>query len=575
LLYYAIDSWFIKTTAVKNKIIKNNLNIKWYPHHMQRGRFGDFLQNMKDWALSRNRFWGTPLNIWTCEEGHEQAVGSRKELIELAKDKELAAKVELHRPYIDEIILKCKCGKEMQRVPHVIDAWFDSGMMHTAQWHYPSENEEKFKANFPADFICEGQDQTRGWFYTLLVTSTLLYNKESFKCVLVTGYGLDAEGKAMSKSRGNVIDPWDVIDRWGADAIRWYLYSSGAPWKTRRLAVESVGEVLHGMLGTLRNVYNFFALYAKIDGFNPAEYKMNKPTILDRWITSRLNSTIDEVTAFLDDYNVVDATGSIERFVDDLSKWYVRCSRRRFWGSGMDQDKVAAYLTLYHVLVELSKLLAPFAPFLADLIYQNLKTNGLLSVHLCDWPKGGEIDRTLEEKMATVRAIAALGRAARQEAKIKVRQPLAKIVVKKTPQTAHLKEPELKKLLLEELNIKELEIADDLKTKEKAVKLEEEGGENAVAILTEITSDLMEEGFVRELCHRIQWLRKRAGYKVTDRIKLYYEADLDVERMMRKYEEHIKEEVLAKEIYKGIPEEVDFSSKEEINGLKATLGLIR
>ncbi|MBS3825883.1 isoleucine--tRNA ligase, partial [Candidatus Bipolaricaulota bacterium] len=461
LLYFALDSWYIKTTDRKEEIIENNRKINWYPHHMQEGRFGDFLDNLKDWALSRDRYWGTPLNIWNCEEcDHQIAIGSKKELVEHAKDEELAEDVELHRPYIDKVKLDCpNCGGEMKRAEHVLDTWFDSGSMHTAQLHYPFENREDFQRLFPADFICEGQDQTRGWFYTMLVTSTLLHNQSSFRNVVVTGYGLDSEGNAMSKSKGNVIDPWETIDKYGADAIRWYLFSSTAPWKTRRLEEDGPGEVLYKFLDTLRNTYNFFSLYAEIDDFDPEEVEEEglELSLLDRWMISRMNRTVESVTDSLDNYDVPAATSAIEKFVDDLSNWYVRCSRDRFWSDESTEDKLAAHHTLYKSLLTASKLFAPFTPFLAEEIYKNLKTVGEESVHLTSWPEPDQdaINENLEVQMDEVRTLTALGRKARNRAQIKVRQPLSELIVKSKKDFDDLPTESLN-LLKEELNLKEI-----------------------------------------------------------------------------------------------------------------------
>ncbi len=467
LLYFALDSWYIETTEKKDEIIENNQAINWHPEHMKDGRFGDFLDNLKDWALSRDRYWGTPLNIWTCEDcGHELAIGSRKELVEHARDEELAENVEMHRPYIDEVKLSCpNCEGEMERVEHVLDTWFDSGSMHTAQLHYPFENHDEFQRLFPADFICEGQDQTRGWFYTLLVTSTLLHGQSSFENVLVTGYGLDSEGNAMSKSKGNVIDPWDMIDEYGADAVRWYLYSSTAPWKTRRLEEDGPGEVLYKFLDTVRNTYNFFSLYAEIDDFNPEAVDTEdlEFSLLDKWINSRLNKTIERVTESLDDYDVPSATAAIENFVDDLSNWYVRCSRDRFWSDESDDDKLAAHATLYNSLMELSKLFAPFTPFLAEELYENLRSGGPESVHLADWPEtdSDALDEDLESHMSEVRKLTAMGRKARNQAEIKVRQPLSQLIVQPKKDFDGLSGESLG-LLKEELNIKEVEFKEKL-----------------------------------------------------------------------------------------------------------------
>ena len=661
LLYYALDSYFIKTTARQAEIIENNRNIHWHPGHMAEGRFGEFLKTMKDWALSRNRYWGTPLPIWVCEGcGREICVGSRAELLSLATDKSCAERVEPHRPFIDELVLKCpECGGEMRRVPYVIDAWFDSGMMHTAQWHYPFENQELFAEQFPADFISEGQDQTRGWFYTLLVTSTLLHGREAYKNVIVTGYGLDEEGRAMSKSRGNVIDPWPVIERYGADAVRWYLYSSSAPWKTRQLSPKGVGEALLGFLETVKNVYNFFALYAEIDRFAPQEHQLPvaRRSLLDRWVLSRLSGTIGEVTAALEEFDPVAATAALVRLVEDLSNWYVRSSRRRFWGGEMDEDKVAAYLTLYQVLLELSKLLAPFVPFLAESIYQGLRAEGMPeSVHHCDWPSVEKeaLDRELELLMAQARAIIAAGHQARNKAQIKVRQPLSKMAVFSPGPGLAGWEPELEGLVSSELNIKELKfiesgsddyyefftpqlvpIAAQLGPKfrdrapqviEELSKLNLDGAEHrrrvalareletkgsctltvadqdfrlergldvrvepipregfevgvegswTVVICTAIDQELRWEGYVRELIHQVQLLRKEAGFEVTDRIALYYEADGELAAAIARYGERIKAEVLATSLAPGLPGELDHRSECEVNGQRALVGLIR
>ena len=645
LLYFALDSWYIKTSEKKDDIIANNQKIDWHPKHMKNGRFGDFLDNLKDWALSRDRYWGTPLNIWTCEDcGHQLAIGSRKELVEHAENPELAQDVEFHRPFIDDVKLTCpSCGGRMERVPYVLDTWFDSGSMHTAQLHYPFENQEEFKKYFPADFICEGQDQTRGWFYTLHVTSTLLHGQSSFKNVLVTGYGLDSEGKAMSKSRGNVIDPWETINMYGADAIRWYLYSSTAPWKTRRLEEEGPGEVLYKFLDTVKNTYNFFSLYADIDDFDPAKIDLKdlELALTDRWINSRLNNAVKSVTSSLDDYDVPTATAEIEKYVDDLSNWYIRCSRDRFWSSGSSTDKTAAYYTLYQSLLNLSKLFAPFTPFLAEEIYQNLTLNKDESVHLQAWPEVDEqqIDPELEERMAKVRKLTALGRKARSKAQIKVRQPLKKIVVQ--PQRDSLSiSGELVELLKEELNVKDITFEDDLgsyyspvvkpdfsklgpKFEENAqlvgdLVLQEDDqsivssfeanseykiqssrqsfiitptdvqisqqprehyiqveGNNYVLLLdVTLNQELKEEGYVRELIRRIQQLRKDAGFEVTDRIELFFRADDTINDAIEKHSDYLKSETLAQSLYfESLPDEVDITKKESLNGKEATIGL--
>lgn len=467
LLYYARDSYFIKTTAKQREIIENNKHIHWHPEHFRDGRFGNFLETMKDWALSRDRYWGTPLPLWVCQQCHrEHCIGSRQELVELALDTEKARTVEFHRPWIDEVLLKCSCGGTMRRVPYVIDCWFDSGMMHTAQWHYPFENQEIFRQQFPADFIAEGVDQTRGWFYSLLVTSTLLYEDHPyphpFQHVVVNLMGLDAQGRKMSKSLGNVLDPWDLINRFGADAVRWYFYSSSAPWKDKRLSLQAVAD-FQGPLETLKNVYNFFALYAGIDRFDPVEHKssVSERTLLDRWILSRLQTTIHSVTQSMDDYDIVGATDAIKQFIDDLSNWYVRNSRPRFWGNHWAADKIAAFTTLYAVLLELVKLMAPFVPFVTEAIYQNLRTETMPeSVHLCDWPQANEHlrDADLEAQMKLARQIVTAGLQARNKAQIKVRQPLScAVVFGAGPVLSAACRTEYHQLVMQELNVKRLE----------------------------------------------------------------------------------------------------------------------
>ncbi len=465
LLYYAMDSWFIKTTSVKQELLDHNAHIHWYPEHVGTGRFGDFLLNLKDWALSRERYWGTPLNLWTCSAcGEVVAVASRAQLVELAQDKALAASVELHRPYVDLVNLVCPaCRGAMQRVPYVIDTWFDSGSMHTAQWHYPFENEKQFRDNFPADFICEAMEQTRGWFYTLLATSTILHGELAYRNVIATGLGLDENGLKMSKSKGNVIDPWEAINAFGADTLRWYLFSSSAPWNSKRLAEADIKEPLYRFLDTLRNTYDFFALYGSIDGFDPKTHNAgeNDRALLDRWILSRLASTTKGVISSLEDYDAMAATVLLEAFLDDLSNWYVRSSRRRFWRGGMGPDKVVAYDTLYRVLVDLARLCAPFVPFISEAIYQRLRTaEDPQSVHLTSYPVPDEtrIDVALESEMAFGRLVVSLGHQARNQAQVKVRQPLRRALVAGSPSSggAALSGPTIA-LIRAELNLEEVE----------------------------------------------------------------------------------------------------------------------
>jgi len=455
LLYYAKAEWYIRTTARKDDLLKANESIEWYPFHIKHGRFGKWLENNVDWALSRERYWGTPLPVWRCDAGHDRCVGSIAELRELAGN----VPDDLHKPYIDDVAFACPdCGEKMHRVPEVIDAWFDSGAMPFAQFHHPFENEEPFEQRFPADFICEALDQTRGWFYSLLVESVLLFGQASYKNVLCLGLILDPDGQKMSKSRGNVVAPWDVIERHGADAFRWYYFTSQQPWSGYRFSLEAVGESVRKFLLTLWNTYSFYVLYANVDGFDHETQDVSpadRPA-LDRWALSRLQNTIAAVRDELDDYDTTSAGRSIAAFVDDLSNWYVRRSRRRFWRSGDDSetDSVAAYLTLHESLVTVSKLLAPFTPFVADEIYGNLE-GGELSVHLCDFPEPAEalIDRELETDMAVARRTVELGRAARSQAKVKVRQPLPEAVVVADERERRAIE-RLEGLVLEELNVK-------------------------------------------------------------------------------------------------------------------------
>ncbi|MCS6903674.1 MAG: class I tRNA ligase family protein, partial [Candidatus Bipolaricaulota bacterium] len=616
-----------------------------------------------------DRYWGTPLPLWVCEQcQQEHCVGSRQELIDLALEKEKARAVEFHRPWIDEVLLRCSCGGTMRRVPYVIDCWFDSGMMHTAQWHYPFENQELFQQQFPADFIAEGVDQTRGWFYSLLVTSTLLYEDHPyphpFKHVVVNLMGLDAEGRKMSKSLGNVIDPWDMINRFGADAVRWYFYSSSAPWKDKRLSLQAVAD-FQGPLETLKNVYNFFALYAGIDRFNPALTPNPSPVghlrerggeagvraLLDRWILSRLQTTIQSATQCLDDYDIVGAADALKGFIDDLSNWYVRNSRARFWGNEWTADKRAAFTTLYEVLLELVKLMAPFVPFLAEAIYQNLKTERMPeSVHLCAWPHVNESlrDPAIENQMAVARQIVTAGLQARNKAQIKVRQPLSCAVVLGDAQALST---EYQQLITQELNVKRLEwlneaqpfafytpkieyeksalgkdlrgsapkvmqvleqlnkaeherrvqLAQELKTQKKlrlSVDGQEtellaethvrvvllpregyvEGIEGALRVLldTRIDEALRQEGLVREFIRLVQECRKEAGFEVSDRIELYYEADPDVQAALEKFAPHVQAETLAVTLQRNSSfERVEFSKELNVNGYKAKIGLMR
>ncbi|GLI51998.1 isoleucine--tRNA ligase [Tepidanaerobacter syntrophicus] len=468
LLYYGRSSWFIETTAIKERLIEINKEINWHPEHIRDGRFGNFLENVIDWCLSRERYWGTPLNIWICDEcGSQHAVGGIQELKEMSKTP--IGDIELHKPYVDEVILKCpKCGGDMKRVPEVIDCWFDSGSMPFAQFHYPFENQDYFKTHFPADFISEAIDQTRGWFYSLLVISTLLFDKSPYKNVLVMGHILDEQGIKMSKHKGNILDPWKVLNEQGADAMRWYLYVASPPWSPSRFYQDAVSEAQRRFLGTLWNVYSFFVLYANIDEFDPTKYSScpeNRAEI-DRWLLSRINTVNKQVRQNLDDLDITDAARTLEALVDDISNWYVRRCRERYWKSGMDDDKIAAYMTLYEALVTFIKIAAPFVPFMTEEIYQNLVLTPYpdepISIHLCDFPQVKEelIDEALEHKMELARKIVELGRAARNKGKIKNRQPLQKMMVQlRNPADKTLIE-DLSDIIKDELNIKEIEYID-------------------------------------------------------------------------------------------------------------------
>ncbi len=645
LLYYAMDSWYVQTTAVKDQLIENNAKIHWYPAHVGEGRLGDFLANLKDWALSRDRYWGTPLNLWVCGDcGEVTCIGSRAELVERATDPERAKGVELHRPYIDGVTVRCAaCGKTATRVPYVIDTWFDSGSMHTAQWHYPFENEEAFRDQFPADFICEAMEQTRGWYYTLLATSTIVHGEAPYRNCVSTGLGLDEHGFKMSKSKGNVLDPWDLIGKYGADCIRWFLYSTSTPWKTRRLSEKGVGEPLYRFLDTIRNTYDFFALYASIDGFDPEEHGAPKEasSLLDRWLVSRLATTTKAVTEALDGYDVVVATAALETLVDDLSNWYVRLSRRRYWRGGMEDDKIAAYHTLRGVLLTLCKLLAPFVPFLSESIYANLRTeDDPESVHLCAYPAADEsgIDVELEAEMAFARRVVALGHQARNQAGIRVRQPLSRVVVRRSKPGAL--SDAVARLIAYELNVEAVESTEDLEAfygevpvpnfrslgprlgpkgqaagewikaqaaatlreqlAEGAVSIEVDGepveilpddvafeaaltdgwadaaeGEGRILLNTEIDDRLRERGRLRELTHRIQLARKEAGFEVTDRIELGYVADATLREAVETNRDEIAAEVLATKIAEGVSEGAEHTERFDLDGEAITIGLSR
>ena len=465
LIYYARDSWFIKMTAVKKDLIRNNNTVNWIPESIGKGRFGDWLENVQDWGISRNRYWGTPLNIWECECGHRHSVGSIAELKEMSPN--CPEKIELHRPFIDEVTITCpQCGKQMKRVPEVIDCWFDSGSMPFAQHHYPFENQKLFEEQFPADFISEAVDQTRGWFYSLLAISTLLFNKAPYRNVVVLGLVQDENGQKMSKSKGNAVDPFEALATYGADAIRWYFYSNSAPWLPSRFHDKAVKEGQRKFMGTLWNTYAFFVLYANIDDFDATQYSLeyDKLSVMDRWLLSKMNTLIQQVDGHLGQYRIPEAARALQDFLDDLSNWYVRRSRERFWVKGMPQDKINAYMTLYTALVTVSKLAAPMIPFMAESIYRNLvcslDPSAPESVHLCRYPQADEkmIDQKLEDDMDTVLKVVVLGRAARNGAAIKNRQPLAKMYVKAREEIGEF----YKKIIEDELNIKSVEFTEDV-----------------------------------------------------------------------------------------------------------------
>ena len=641
LIYYARESWFIKMTAVKEDLIRNNNTINWIPESIGKGRFGDWLENVQDWGLSRNRYWGTPLNIWICDDcGEQHAIGSIEELKSMSDN--CPEDIELHRPYIDEVTVKCPhCGKTMHRVPEVIDCWFDSGSMPFAQHHYPFENQELFEKQFPAQFISEAVDQTRGWFYSLLAISTLLFNKAPYENVIVLGHVQDENGQKMSKSKGNAVDPFDALETYGADAIRWYFYINSAPWLPNRFHGKAVSEYSRKFMGTLWNTYAFFVLYANIDEFDATRYQLeyDKLSVMDQWLLSRLNSTIKEVDTDLLSYRIPEAARTLQGFVDDMSNWYVRRSRERFWAKGMEQDKINAYMTLYTALVEFCKAAAPMIPFMTEDIYRNLvctiDQNAPESIHLCDFPQVREewIDKELEENMEHLLEIVVMGRACRNTANIKNRQPISKMYVKSCWSLSEF----YKKIIEEELNIKEVlftdEIADfitysfkpqlrtvgpkygkqlggirtalseidgtaamaevrstgqlELNIDGTSVVLSEEDllietaqmegyiseSDNSITVVldTNLTPELVEEGFVREIISKVQTMRKEAGFEVMDKICVYIKDNDVIKGIAQKYKEQISSEVLAQDI---ILEEMDGYEKEwNINSEKVTMAV--
>jgi isoleucyl-tRNA synthetase len=606
LLYYAKPTWYVRTSAVKDRLVAGNERINWYPEHIKRGRFGDWLRNNVDWALSRERYWGTPLPVWQCAScGKHHVIGSRSEMRERAVDTiAVDALDDLHRPYVDAIELRCAgCGGVMSRVPEVLDAWFDSGAMPYAQWRYPSENQEKFRESFPADFICEAVDQTRGWFYTLHAEAVLLNYLEElpeglcYRNVICLGHIQDDKGRKMSKSLGNVVEPLPVIEHNGADALRWYLLTATRPGDARRFSDKLVSESLRRFLLTLWNTYSFFVTYANLDKFDPSSADAGELSELDRWVLSELKALARKATDCLEEYDPTTSGRAIQDFVEDLSNWYVRRSRRRFWKAGDDADKLAAYQTLYSCLVTVAKLLAPFTPFVAEAIYQNLvrsvDTSAPESVHLAEWPETDEslIDRGLMEETRTVMRVVSLGRAARSRAGIKVRQPLAAATafVHNASQAAGLKRLEAQ--VLDELNVRQLSVVDmseafegrnaverprDLLAllPEGAPLAEDEAG-YAVGLDTKITPDLADEGLARELVHRLQNMRKAAGFEISDRITVSYAGSPRLRDVLSRHADYVREETLADEVIEATAPEGAHTEEQALDGETVKLAVRR
>lgn len=582
LLYYAKQTWYIRTTAIKDKLISGNSEINWYPEHIKDGRFGDWLENNVDWAFSRERYWGTPLNVWRCETcGEYECVGSIDELKGKPSFSGLKEPLDLHRPFVDEMTFSCPhCLGKMRRVPEVIDCWFDSGAMPIAQWHYPFENETlREDGRFPADYICEAVDQTRGWFYSLHAIATMLFERPCFKNVICLGHILDAKGEKMSKTRGNVVEPAAVINKYGADALRWYLYTSSPPGNVRRFAEDMVAEVSRRFLMTFWNVYSFFVTYANIDQFVPdAKGVSSYQSELDRWIISELNQLVADVDSALDTYNPTEAGRRIERFVDSLSNWYVRRSRRRFWKSENDADKLSAYNALYQCLVTLSKILAPFIPFVAEEIYQNLVRSVFPespeSVHLADFPVAdmARVDSQLMDDTRLTMKVSSMGRAVRSQAGIKVRQPLAKLLVKITSERQKSGLKHLASQVLEEVNVKELDIVDDMPVVEWPLASE---GDLTVMLDSDITPELVAEGMAREIVHRLQMMRRAAGFDISDHIVTYYQGEVYVGQVMTDFAEYITQETLSEQLLEGIPGGDVYTGNYKLGGYEVLLAVRR
>jgi isoleucyl-tRNA synthetase len=634
LIYYARESWFIKMTAVRDDLVRNNKTINWIPESIGEGRFGNWLENIQDWGVSRNRYWGTPLNIWECECGHMHSIGSREELYKLSGN-EKAKTVELHRPYIDEITIPCpECGKTMKRVPEVIDCWFDSGAMPFAQHHYPFENKDIFEKQFPAQFISEAVDQTRGWFYSLLAESTLLFNKAPYENVIVLGHVQDENGQKMSKSKGNAVDPFEALEQYGADAIRWYFYTSSAPWLPKRFSGKAVMEGQRKFMGTLWNTYAFFVLYANIDNFDATKYTLeyDKLPVMDKWLLSKLNTVVGEVDDNLDKYRIPEAGKALQDFVDEMSNWYVRRSRERFWAKGMEQDKINAYMTLYTALVTICKAAAPMIPFMTEDIYQNLvrsiDKNAPESIHLCDFPvvEASHIDKELEDNMENVLDAVVMGRACRNEAAIKNRQPISRMYIKAGFELDSF----YTDIIKDELNVKEVVFADDVRDftsytfkpqlrtvgpkygkqlggiqkklasldgnaamdelNEKGVLafdvdgtaveltkddllidmaqkegyVSQEDNRMTVVLDANLTEALIEEGFVYEIISKIQTMRKESGFEVMDHIKVSLNGNDRLAGIAKANTESISGKVLADELTSGV--EFAVSKEWNVNG---------
>ena len=644
LIYYARESWFVKMTAVRDDLVRNNKTVNWIPQSIGEGRFGNWLVNIQDWGISRNRYWGTPLNIWECEGcGHQESIGSRAELAERSGNPD-AAKVELHRPYIDEVTFVCPdCGKTMRRVPEVIDCWFDSGAMPFAQHHYPFENKDLFEQQFPAQFISEAVDQTRGWFYSLMAESTVLFNKAPYENVIVLGHVQDEKGQKMSKSKGNAVDPFDALQKFGADAIRWYFYINSAPWLPNRFHDKAVVEGQRKFLGTLWNTYAFFVLYANIDGFDATKYTLDydKLPVMDKWLLSKLNTVIKAVDNNLDHYAIPEAARALDEFVDEMSNWYVRRCRERFWAKGMEQDKINAYMTLYTALVTICKCAAPMVPFMTEEIYQNLvrsiDTSAPESIHLCDFPVANEayINEELEQNMEIVLKVKGMGHAARNTANIKIRQPLGTMFIKGVEELPEFYED----IIRDEVNVKKLVFTDDVReftsytfkpqlrtvgpkygkqlggiqktlatldgnaamdqlNAEGAIKFDVDGvnveltkddllidiaqkpgyvaeADNTVTVVldTNLTEELVEEGYVLELISKIQTMRKDSGFEVMDHIRVALNGNDKLSEVAARNEKAIADKVLAEEIVKN--QELENTKEWNINGENVTIGVAR